>query len=294
MKSTELRDALRGAYEQIAGKAGLPQWAFKLPATIPFIGDDYPEEGRSQWPRLLIYASAEHQGSVKSDNAPWLADGWPGAGDRHPIAWRGGWPGVPPFTRIGIAPYEDGPLAAAAALLWRWWVADHGVDAPAPDDPVRFTERIAVANLSKFSLPPVGARDTNDDVRSAEGLRDSLAYVRADLRVLRPDLVLIAKALPAAEAVEVTQAAARAGAQVVYTLQGSGQGPAHAKGHLKQLGRAADFDLRAELGDAAHGALIEFQRRNKDLHSPSLTAWFALLRARYEATRADGSSAPRA
>lgn len=283
--SADWQHALNDAYGQASPtgeRAWVPAWAYALPATVPFVGNEYPVSGR---PRLLIYASAEHIGTAKKDIAPWLAEGYPGATDRHQIAWRGGWPNVEAGKRIGIAPYEDGPLMAAAMLLWRWLLKDGRTDAHPPSHPVEFTEQIAVANLSKFARPPKGRHEINEDVRDVMQIRASLPYVRADLKVLRPDLVLIAKSLPTAEAVELTQVVAQSGAQVVYTLQGSGQGPSHAITHLRALGGDIGFDLCAELGGEAHAELLAFPGRRKDLHAPSVSAWFALLRARYEATK---------
>lgn len=275
------RNALQAAYARVDDASAFepaPSWAFKLPATIPFVGARYGESADA--PRILLYASAEHVGTAEKDSAPWLRPGQPGATDRHAVAWRGGWPGVAAHTRVGIAPYEDGPLLTAAALLWRWELTAEHTNASPPSDPVELTERIAVANFSKFAVPPKGPGRTNVDASAERILRDSLPYVFADIDALQPSLVLVAKALTPALLNEVTAYAAHRGAFVVYTIQGSGQGPKHAATHLERMGASDAFDLRAALGEA-FDALWAFPGRRKDLTKDMWTRWLALLKARY-------------
>jgi hypothetical protein len=288
------RNALQAAYayaDEAYDHTPAPRWAYALPATIPLVGAHYGAHPKA--PRILLYASAEHIGTAEKDTAPWLKRGKPGATDRHPIAWRGGWPNAKPHTRVGIAPYEDGPLLAAAALLWRWEVAIKRATHPAPIDPVALTEHVAVANFSKFALPPEGDKRTNVDANSEAAMRDSLKYVYADIDTLKPTVVLVAKALTSALLNELTRYATQRGAAVIYTLQGSGQGPQHAGTHLERMGLdpASQLSLQDALGETAFEALNAFPGRSKDLTRDLWSQWFALLRARYDAIyRADGAN----
>ncbi len=262
------RERLRTAYARIAREHGdWPDWAAPLVAPIPFVGDHYAEDPDA--PRLLVYASAENLITSKRLAAPWFDDASL-ARDRHRFTWTRGWSDVAPGTRIGVAPYEDGPLLEAADRLWRWERDAGRAARPVPEQPAALTEHVAVANFSKFALSPERA---NDDVDDEARLRDSLPYVQADLDLLRPSVVLLAKTLSAALTAEVAQFAARRGALLVVMPQASGQGPLHAPAHLARMRHPEAVADLAPLRSLA----------GKPRTGGAWPAWFALLRARYDA-----------
>ncbi len=170
-----LMDRYRATFED----EGMPGWAWEgLPPPIPFVGRHY---GTETAPRVLVYASAENLTWLDHDEAAaeWIRREdvrW----DRHRAAWDGPYPG-----ELNIAPFDNGGLACAAALLWHW----EGGDAGALTSYQSLVERLAVGNLSKFTIKTARR---NKDVRTREILR-SLRYVRHDIEVLRPTLVLLAK-----------------------------------------------------------------------------------------------------
>jgi hypothetical protein len=278
-------EELTSVYDELDATAGrgvrrAPNWAADLAAPVPFVGAQYDAEPGA--PRILTYASAEHLGTAEKDSAPWF-DQPNLARGRHRLVWDEGWGRDEPNTRLGIAPYEDGPLLAAAALLWRWEFASGRASVPAPEGAVALTERVAVANFSKFALPPAGERRVNRDIRAERAVRDSLPYVRADLRVLAPTVVLIAKTVSSALIVEVAQLAARRGALLISMPQGSGQGPLHAGTHLERMGCEVPSAHPQEVPAVLQACRGEGRLGRKNLTADPWVKWFALLRARYDA-----------
>jgi hypothetical protein len=270
--SAKCREALRQGYGEVSGRfqhdpipALADGWTWeRLAPTIPFVGDQY-----GLGPRLLIYASAELIKTAKKDGAPWFQDASL-AIDRHRLAWRKGWRAdqqvVEPGTRVGIAPYEDGPLLNAAACLWQW----RGGPALTAQT---LTESIAIANFSKF------ARTDGHDPTSEGQLRPSWPYVQVDLKVLRPKVVLLARSLPWALMADVVQRAVRLGAVVVAMPQASPRGLLHAEALLDHMGGKPTAD-----DDLPLAPEITLHPEGKPL-APSKPRrhWFDLLRARYRA-----------
>ncbi|MCA9559847.1 MAG: hypothetical protein KC583_14965 [Myxococcales bacterium] len=249
-----------------------PEWADDLAAPIPFVGERYGVTSRA--PRILLFASAENLVTAHRDEAPWRGEPEL-ARDRHRLAWSGAWRIATANTRVGIAPYEDGPLMAAATLLWQWERESGRVSAVAPAEPVALTESIAIANFSKFTYRP---DRSNVDVVSVRHLRDSLDYLEEDVTCLEPQLILVAKSLPTTIAAEFACKAARVGASVVWMPQAAGVAlhrPTNSRQHLAMLGGHAP-DRPEELTVSER-----FGQRG-----PGWTAWRRLLRLRYASTAA--------
>jgi len=184
-----LVDELKARYASLHTGKGYPvlptATAFEVPPSIPFVGRDYLPERR-----LLIYGSAESLSwySRQPGGFPeWLLDDR--ARDRHRLVfekWKGEAREIEAtrFPNVHIQPVNDGGLLIAAAF------AEALGSRPVPDEPVDFIESTAVANFSKFAIKD----GTNiDPARDEAWLAWSLPYVEADLELLKPRWVLMAK-----------------------------------------------------------------------------------------------------
>lgn len=267
-------DLLVGAYASQTRPP--PQWACQLPAPIPFIGSDYGRDPLA--PRLLVYASTENINTQirEAERAPWLdragrPSGHPSAVRRHQWSWK-----ATNHEKVGIAPFEDGPLRAAAALLWRWEAARRGLTAP-PTTPEVLTESIAIANLSKFAYRTDG-KSRNKDVTSVAHLTASLPYLRCDLIALGPTVLLIAKTVPETIAAEVAEFAQPA--LIVWMPQAAAQALSIAQSSTKALQIMGGGHLEESTEDRA------LARCYCSLTHKGWAAWRLLLRARYLAAAA--------
>ncbi len=164
-----------------------PEWAYRLPKrrrlrpSVPFVGKDYERSS----PRIAVYASAEnlaHYERAPKSLPPFMFDGR--AGNRHRAAlddWlaakpSGFWP------KVHVGPVENGSLLCAALFVLERLGSESSVE-----NPLNLLERLLVANVGKYSK--LGEKNV-DYIRSLKDLQPSLPYLRVDLRVGQPDLVL--------------------------------------------------------------------------------------------------------
>lgn len=184
-----LVETLRAEYTELgSGQHGEPpEWAYRLPtgeplqATIPFVGQAYAESS----PRIAVFASAENLAHLGEHPGDFLLD--ERALDRHRVQRemdRRGNPGGF-WPQVGIRPVEDGSLLCAALF-----VAQVVRQAPPEQTPAGFLEQLVVANVCKFSKQGGVNRDYLGCMRD---VRPSLPYLRADLQVTKPEILLIPK-----------------------------------------------------------------------------------------------------
>jgi len=157
-----------------------PSWAYPLEPSIPFIGRNYDKCGR-----VLVYASAENLSHYrrKPDSMPaFLRDDR--RLNRHRAAYEvdpGGF-----FPSVHMAPFEDGSLLVAA------WFYLRRCRGEAPDDPRELLESIAAANFCKFSIENPTNVDYAEDRKKQTA---SLPYVKADLKELQPECVILPRSI---------------------------------------------------------------------------------------------------
>ena len=162
----------------------LPEWAYQLSPSIPFVGTKYFESSK----RLAVYASAENLSHYERGETP-IPDYhldervW----NRHRAAREISADRFFPF--VHIAPVEKGGLLVAA-LFVRQLLGEE------PDDasPSEFLESLVVANVGKFSIR-TGGKSNRDYAGNLRYLRDSLLLFEADLEYLRPDILIIPKTI---------------------------------------------------------------------------------------------------
>lgn len=210
-----LERVLIKAYEKIY-KENAPTWAVhkrNVPTelvrpTIPFVGKQYAEQDI----KILVYASAEN-----------LSDYWNG-NDKH---WFGDWldddvratnrhrncfdnPYLQQdrfFPHVHIEPMNNGCLATAI-----YYIVEK-ICRTTYSKPRDFYETIAFGNYSKFSIETelqrnirsgngsVGRKKNMDftqisSVKEArEKLNASIAYLKADIDILEPDIIILPKTL---------------------------------------------------------------------------------------------------
>jgi len=130
---------------------------------------------------MAVYASAENLSRYERDpeSIPeFIRD--ERAWDRHRASNLIGHDGY--FPRAHIAPINDGSLLCAATFIRM------RLDLELFDDPADLLERLALANLGKFS---VSGKTNRDYAGNEDLLRASLPFFRLDLEVLQPDLLVL-------------------------------------------------------------------------------------------------------
>lgn len=172
-----------------------PDWAFPskgwdyqtyplltpFPPTIPFIGKNYFD----QKVKIALYASAENLAHYerKPDSIPtFLCDDR--AWNRHRAANSEGWNNF--FPRVHIGPVENGSLLCTVLFI----CIKLGIEVP--DNPKDFLETLVVANLGKFSI---AGKVNKDYAGKTNHLTNSEPFFREDLKELKPDLLIIPRAI---------------------------------------------------------------------------------------------------
>lgn len=156
-----------------------PVWAYPLPPSIPFVGHEY-----GRWGGIMVYASAEnlsHYERGAKAEPDFLKD--ERRFNRHRAALACD-PGNSSFRRVHMAPFDNGSLLVATLYLIWLRFGDEVAD------PIELLESIAAANFCKFSIS-VGNDGSNRDYAGGPQVLASLPYVLADLRVLRPSVVIM-------------------------------------------------------------------------------------------------------
>jgi len=170
MKTQEYIEKLVHLYKDTFKKDKKEGWLsqryYQTKPTIPWIGDHYGEH------RILIYASAENLNDdwIRKNEALLYREE---AFNRHARFWECD-------EKIRIEPFDTGGLRLVGIMC----LLKLGFEVPKRGD---ITSYVAVANLSKFSLKPIGKR--NRDVGKKE-LTPSWVYIQHDIEVLKPRIVI--------------------------------------------------------------------------------------------------------
>lgn len=213
-----LESSLIESYRQIS-KESLPEWAVHkrnsnelVKPTIPFVGKHYAEQVR----KILVYASAENLADYwKGNDKHWVGD-WldddSQAENRHRKCFDDpGMQGDPFFPHVHIGPMNNGCLATAA-----YYIASklYQLEFSNPRD---FYETIAFGNYGKYSIETAlqrskrlgieqnGGKANIDYAGNKELLAASHAFLRADLSELKPDCIILPKAMYEADRVFIDQ-----------------------------------------------------------------------------------------
>ncbi len=202
-------DQLKESYRQIFAEqsaAGVLSWAQMknnstdlVSPTIPFVGKDYP----AQKTKILLYASVEklvdrnikYNGHIDDDGL---------AINRH--RWYKDNVEREFFPMVHIRPIEDGCLL----IVLRYICEQLGLDMPTT--PKEFVESIAFANFGKFS-----DKTDKDYAKDKAKLDCSMPYVKRDLELLQPDIIVMFKSIYETERENIK--AIKDDAQIIPLLQ---------------------------------------------------------------------------
>jgi len=163
-----------------------PNWAVKKKSSderihpaIPFVGKSYENT------KFLLYASAENLIYYeKNPKDNWL-DNDESAINRRNLS-NGGF-----FPDIHISPVNDGSLLVVAA-----YILDKLKIHLDYSNPYEFIENIAIDNFCKFSIKtPEDDRTNKDYVKDESKLSVSYDYVKSDLEILKPNILVIPKTI---------------------------------------------------------------------------------------------------
>ena len=202
------------AYHRIfTGKGNEPDWAVHKAAPgreaelvhcpIPFVGKEYA----SQKTRILVYASAEN---LSRYNGYLDDDGF--AINRHRRYFDASAPDRF-FPNVHIQPFSNGYLPIIAFYVYLKYQ-----DA-ARLTPAAFSERIAFANYGKYTIQPDAGENRNQDYAgSRRKLGQSHEYVRQDLGILRPDVIIMPASIYKADRAFVDENKGNAAILPIYQI----------------------------------------------------------------------------
>lgn len=209
MEYKDLVDQLKESYRQIFAEqsaAGLLSWAQTkvsnpeelVSPTIPFVGKNYV----AQKTKVLLYASAEnlakYNGHIDNDDI---------AINRH-RKWFDDSVEKKFFPNVHIAPISDGSLL----IVLRYMCEKLGIDMP--ETPKEFEEAIAFANFGKFSIN----KTSKDYPKDKTKLDCCLPYVKRDLEVLQPDIIVMFKSIYKTEKESITAIKGKAEIRRIYQI----------------------------------------------------------------------------
>lgn len=148
--------------------------------TIPFVGKNYTE----QKTKILLYASAEnltnYNGHLDDDVK---------AINRH--RWYNDHVQRDFFPWVHIAPITDGSL-----LIVLKYICEK-LNISMPNTPKEFVESISFANFGKFSIQ-TGSNNI-DYAQNKSKLDCSMPYIERDLKILKPDIIVMFKTIYSTE-----------------------------------------------------------------------------------------------
>jgi hypothetical protein len=215
---------------------GPTTWAYPLPPSVPFVGRNY-EAGAL---KIALYASAENLTHYESGKPlPPYCQG-DEASNRHRGAYTVGWDKF--FPPVHIAPVENGSLLCATLYL----LQQH-LGGPLPETPADLMERLCIANVGKFSIR-TGGKANQDYAGSRRLLEASLPYLRADLDTLRPEVLMLPRAMLKQPAIRAVVAASIPGALVLPLPQFNAT--------VVNVHLAPHADRAAELEQTLRGTLV--------------------------------------
>lgn len=178
--TSHLEQILLDCYQEIGLQP--PSWSWDYPPSIPFIGTHYKPGG------ILVYASAENLSHYER-NPEWIP---PFMKDKrvlnrhraaHAALDRGTF-----FSSIHIRPFDDGKLIIAL----QYYFMKHCQPKVLYKNPKVLLEHVAAANFSKFSIRSEGNKDFAGNMPK---LAESMAYVSADLKTLRPATIIMPRSI---------------------------------------------------------------------------------------------------
>jgi len=198
---------LLDAYEKLRVEIQ-PTWAVHkrnsdelVVPTIPFVGNQYAEQKL----KILVYASAENLANYcvgEPTDRPWL-DNDVEAQNRHRRCFDLSAESKDFFPNVHIQPMNDGTLSTAVYYLAQRLLQ---VEFDFPRD---FYETIAFGNFGKFSIETEFQRNSRNGIHEGDiknidytsktlsfterkdKLSASLLFLKADIKILKPDLIIL-------------------------------------------------------------------------------------------------------
>lgn len=215
MNQQELVDKLLVAYKNLfteQSALGLLYWAQNklsspetiVSPTIPFVGKNY----LAQSTKVLLYASAENLSNYSDPKKGGWLDNDEVAINRH-RRWYNCSAEKKFFPNVHIAPISDGSLL----IVLRYICEKLGIDMPTT--PKEFMEAIAFANFGKFSIR---TKSSNIDYpKDIEKLDCSMPYIKNDLEILKPDIIVMFKTMYSTQRLKID--AAKGEAKIIGITQ---------------------------------------------------------------------------
>jgi hypothetical protein len=176
----EYREKLSNEYKTIFKNEKKPKWTVKkienttepIHPAIPFVGENYDKT------KLLIYASAENLSLYKKERDGWLDN------DKKSIYRR--------YNNINIKEFfpvlNCGPIECGQLLIVSAYILKYLNITISYKNPHEFLSNIAADNFGKFSK---AGNKNNDYAGNINYLKYSFKYIKADLSILKPKIIIL-------------------------------------------------------------------------------------------------------
>lgn len=162
-----------------------PDWAVKkikrgcreqlIHPSIPFVGKNYDET------KILLYASAENLRGYGG-----YLDNDVDAIDRHRLYFEKSISKDIFFPDVHIEPMNSGALVNVIGYVSKKLCPSFDFNTPR-----QLLEGVAFANFGKFSIEVKNRENNIDYAKSSEKLLESNKYIKADLDILKPNILII-------------------------------------------------------------------------------------------------------
>lgn len=237
-------ELLLSHYSNLYHQMGAPEWAARnrrngeaIVPSIPFIGRDY----LSASTKIAIYASAEnltYYEKSSGDNALLETEfAW----NRHRTLFEWWLKNEERcfFPKVHIAPVENGGLICAALFLCKQLGLEwHSI-------PHEFLEKLAVANVGKYSIATIGSKQKHnvDYSKNFSKLEFSMPFFKAELEILKPNVLILPRTIYSHSQIKQLIGGAIPSARVIGVLQCNAR---NINIHLKNV-KVQAIKLKAEL-----------------------------------------------
>ena len=188
-----MREHLLRRYAEIRNKMrNEPAWAVHkeynkdelLETTIPFVGKNYAEQDF----KILVYASAEnlanYDGYLEREEKVDICD-------RHRGWFNKKYNETRFFPDVHLQPMNDGMLLLAAYYIAYQLKSEYREKL----EPIEFMEKIAFGNYGKYSIEGPKNIDYPPKKEEKEKVAMSHDYIREDIRILKPDLIIMPRTI---------------------------------------------------------------------------------------------------
>ena len=178
------QQTLLKAYQNLFNEGHVPNWAVRkksnpeefVPPAIPFVGKNYDDL------KVLVYASAENLTYYNSYQEYLDNNQFAFIRSKYFFDKKNSF-----FPYVHIEPVNNGSLVLVTGYILNKLKNIHF------SSPIDLADKVAFANFGKFSIETKGKNV--DYAKNYSFLEPSIPYVKKDLEILKPNIVIIPKTI---------------------------------------------------------------------------------------------------